>query len=126
METRLSQVADAFLHHNRPIRRPADDSVYRLIAGKTRPVRIGRGLAPIERKLPFWLEQPLLAVGADLKNTVALGFRNRVVISPHIGDLGSLRSEEVFERVITDLRRLYDISPQAIVCDAHPGYHSSR
>lgn len=126
VETRLSQVADAFLHHNRPIRRPADDSVYRLIAGKTRPVRIGRGLAPIERKLPFWLEQPFLAVGADLKNTVALGFRDRVVISPHIGDLGSLRSSEVFERVITDFLRLYDISPQAIVCDAHPGYYSSR
>ena len=126
VETRLSQVADAFLHHNRPIRRPADDSVYRLIAGKTRPVRIGRGLAPIERKLSLWLEQPFLAVGADLKNTVALGFRDRVVISPHIGDLGSLRSAEVFERVITDLRQLYDINPQAIVCDAHPGYHSGR
>jgi hydrogenase maturation protein HypF len=126
VKTRLSQVADAFLHHNRPIRRPADDSVYRLIAGKTRPVRIGRGLAPIERKLPFWLEQPLLAVGADLKNTVALGFRDRVVISPHIGDLGSLRSAEVFERVVADFLRLYDVSPQAIVCDAHPGYHSSR
>jgi hydrogenase maturation protein HypF len=124
--TRLSQVADAFLHHNRPIRRPADDSVYRLIAGKPRPVRIGRGIAPIERKLPFRLERPLLAVGADLKNTVALAFRDRVVISPHLGDLGTLRSAQVFERVIADLRRLYNVSPQAIVCDAHPGYHSSH
>ena len=126
VEARLSQVADAFLHHNRPIRRPADDSVYRRIAGKTRPLRIGRGFAPIERKLPFHLEQPLLAVGADLKNTVALAFRDRVVISPHIGDLGTLRSAEVFEQVIADFKRLYDVSPQVIVCDAHPGYHSSR
>lgn len=126
VETRLSQVADAFLHHNRPIRRPADDSVYRVIAGKARPVRIGRGNAPIERKLPFRLERPLLAVGADLKNTVALAFRDRVVISPHIGDLSSLRSMQVFEQVVADLKQLYDVSPQAIVCDAHPGYHSSR
>ncbi len=125
VELRLSQVADAFLHHNRPIRRPADDSVYRLIAGKPRAIRIGRGLAPIERKLPFQLKQPLLAVGADLKNTVTLAFRDRVVISPHVGDLGSLRSAEVFERVIADFVRLYDVSPQMIVCDAHPGYHSS-
>jgi len=126
VETRLSKVADAFLHYNRPIRRPADDSVYRLIAGNTRPVRIGRGVAPIERKLPFKLEQPFLAVGADLKNTIALAFHDRMVISPHIGDLGSLRSAQVFERVIADFVRLYDVSPKAIICDAHPGYHSSR
>jgi hydrogenase maturation protein HypF len=126
VEARLNQVADAFLHHNRPIRRPADDSIYRQIAGKPRPLRIGRGFAPIERKLPFHLEQPLLAVGADLKNTVALAFRDRVVISPHIGDLGTLRSAEVFEQVIADLTRLYDVKPQTIICDAHPSYHSSR
>ncbi len=126
VETRLSRVADAFLHHNRPIRRPADDSVYRVIAGKPRPIRIGRGLAPLERKLPFYLEQPILAVGADLKNTVALAFRDRVVISPHIGDLGTLRSADVFEQVIADLLQLYDVSPQTIICDAHPNYHSSR
>jgi len=126
VETRLSQIADAYLHHSRPIRRPADDSVYRLIAGKARPIRLGRGLAPIERKLPFWFDRPVLAVGADLKNTVALGFRDRVVISPHIGNLGSLRSSQVFEQVVADLQRLYGVSPQAIVCDAHPGYHSSH
>lgn len=126
VEARLGQVADAFLHHNRPIRRPADDSVYRQVGGKIRPIRIGRGLAPIERKMPFQFQQPLLAVGADLKNTVALGFGDRLVISPHIGDLGSLRSAEVFEQVILDFQRLYNVRPQAIVCDAHPGYYSSR
>ncbi len=126
VEARLGHVADACLHHNRPIRRPADDSVFRRIAGKTRPIRIGRGLAPIERNLPFPLKQPLLAVGADLKNTVALGFRDRIVISPHIGDLGSLRSLQVFEQLITDFQKLYDVIPQALVCDAHPGYHTSH
>lgn len=126
VESRLQLVADAFLHHDRPIRRPADDSVYRRIAGKTRPLRVGRGCAPIERKLPFHLKQPLLAVGADMKNTIALGFRDRVVISPHIGDLGSLRGAKVFEQVIADFQRLYDVKPEAIVCDAHPGYHSHQ
>lgn len=126
VEQRLGKVADAFLHHNRPIRRPADDSVMRRIAGKIRPIRIGRGLAPLEMPLPFKLEKPILAVGADLKNTVALGFRNRVVISPHIGDLGSLRSAVVFEQVIADLQKLYDVQAEMLVCDAHPGYHSSH
>lgn len=126
VEIRLKQIADAFLHHDRPIRRPADDSVYRRIAGKTRPLRIGRGGAPIEIKLPFRFKQPLLAVGADLKNTVALGFQDRVVISPHIGNLGSLRSEQIFEQVIADFQRLYGVKPEAVVCDAHPGYYSQQ
>jgi hydrogenase maturation protein HypF len=126
IESRLAHVADAFLHHDRPIRRPADDAVYRRWAGKTRPIRLGRGLAPLERKLPFRLEQPLLAVGADLKNTVALAFRDRVVVSPHIGDLGSARGADVFERVIADFSALYDVEPVVIVCDAHPDYHSTR
>ncbi len=124
--SRLAQVADAFLHHDRPIRRPADDGVYRRIAGTLRPVRVGRGGAPIEWTLPFTFRQPLLAVGADLKNTVALGFGDRVVVSPHIGDWGSLRSQQVFEQVVADFQALYGIKPAAIVCDAHPGYHSRR
>ena len=126
VEKRLGQVADAFLHHNRPIRRPADDSVFRRIADIPRPLRLGRGLAPVERTLPFEFNQPILAVGADLKNTVAFGFGNRLVISPHIGDLGTVRSGEVFERVIADLQDLYEIKPSVIVHDAHPDYRSSR
>jgi hydrogenase maturation protein HypF len=126
VEKRLGQVADAFLHHNRAIRRPADDSVFRRIGGLPRPMRLGRGLAPVERDLPFELGQTLLAVGSDLKNTIAFGFGNRVVISPHIGDLGTVRSGEVFERVIADLQSLYAMKPTVIVCDAHPDYRSSR
>ena len=126
VEKRLGQVADAFLHHDRPIRRPADDSVFRRIAGQPRPLRLGRGLAPIEKALPVGLEQALLAVGSDLKNTIALGFGTRLVISPHIGDLGTVRSSEVFAQQIADLQALFAVSPAAIVCDAHPDYRSSR
>lgn len=126
VEARLGRVAEAFLHHDRPILRPADDAVFRRIAGRPRPLRLGRGLAPLERALPFTLERPLLAVGADLKNTVALAFGKRVVISPHVGDLWAPRSGQVFERVIADLQQLYGIAPGTIVCDAHPDYRSAR
>jgi hydrogenase maturation protein HypF len=125
-EARLGRVADAFLHHDRPIRRPADDSVFRRIAGQARPLRCGRGLAPIEKPLPFALERPLLAAGADLKNTVALAFGERVAVSPHLGDLGTLRGAEVFGKVVADLSALYGAEPAAVACDAHPGYHSAR
>ncbi|CAL1239277.1 carbamoyltransferase HypF [Candidatus Methylocalor cossyra] len=125
-EARLASVADAFLHHDRPILRPADDSVLRRIAGKLRPLRLGRGAAPLEWDLPWKLEQPLLAVGADLKNTVALAFDHRVVVSPHIGDLGSVRGEQVFTRVALDLAELYGIQPRLLACDAHPEFRSRR
>lgn len=126
VEARLGGVADAFLHHDRPIRRPADDSVFRTLAGKPRPLRLGRGLAPVELRLSRPLSQPLLALGADLKNTIALGFEDRVIMSPHLGDLGTPRSERVFEQVIEDCCRLYGVRPERLIHDAHPDYYSSQ
>ena len=121
---RLGRVADGFLHHNRPILRPADDAVFRRLGGKLRPLRLGRGLAPLELRLRKPLQQPLLALGADLKNTIALALDDRVIVSPHLGDLGAPRSLAVFEQVIDDLCRLYQVQPERWLCDAHPGYHS--
>lgn len=126
VEQRLGQVADAFLHHDRPIRRPADDSVFRSLDGVPRPLRLGRGLAPVEWRLKTPVSRPTLALGADLKNTIALAVDDRVVISPHLGDLGAPHSLDIFEQIIADLCRLYAVAPERLVCDAHPGYFSSR
>ena len=125
-ERRLVRVADAFLHHDRPIARPADDSVMREIASRARPLRLGRGLAPLELPLPGRLATPLLAVGGHLKNSVALAWQGRVVLSPHIGELDAPRSLAVFEQVINTLQELYGVRAARIVCDAHPGYSSNR
>ena len=125
-ESRLNNVVDAFLHHDRPIQRPADDSVFRVTAGQRRPLRLGRGSAPVEMTLPFTLKEPLLAVGGHMKNSIALAWDNRVVISPHIGDLDAPRSIKVFEQLIMDLQTLYRVNASSIVCDAHPGYASTR
>jgi hydrogenase maturation protein HypF len=122
----LGHVADGFLHHNRPIVRPADDPVYRTLQGKPRPIRLGRGCAPLELDLPVEFTQPVIAVGGHMKNTVALAWGRRAVISPHIGDMGSARSLEVFTQVISDLQSLYDVHAMAVVCDAHPGYSTAR
>ncbi len=126
VEKNLAECVTGFLHHNRPIIRPADDSVLRIIADKARPVRLGRGIAPVELKLPFSLEKPTLAVGAHLKNTIALAFEQRLIISPHIGDLGSARSLDVFQQVIEDFQELYGVQAERILHDAHPNYASSR
>lgn len=125
-EARLRHVADAFLHHDRPIARPADDSVLRPIAGRVRPIRQGRGAAPVELEASRRFEQTIVAVGGHLKTTVALAWDDRVVVSPHIGDMGTPRSETVLTRVVEDLQRLYGVRATRLVCDRHPGYGSSR
>lgn len=122
---RLGAFADAFLDHDRPIVRPADDSVLRVIAGTPRPVRLGRGIAPLEMALPYPLKETTLAVGGHMKTTIALGWDERAVVSPHIGDLDSPRSLSVFRQVIADLQALYRVKAQRIVCDLHPQYRSS-
>ena len=126
VEARLGEVADAFLHHDRPIARAADDSVFRMIAGRPRPIRLGRGAAPLDMALPHALAHPLLATGSHMKNAVALGWGRRAVVAPHIGDLDSPRSLAAFDTALDDLAALHGIAPEGVVCDLHPGYAGTR
>jgi len=125
-ETRLAGMSDGFLHHNRQIVRPADDSVYRSVGELPRPIRLGRGIAPLELPSHWHFPQPVLAVGGHLKNNIALAMDDRIVVAPHIGDMDSPRSLAVFETVVTDLPRLYGVEVTALVCDAHSGYQTTR
>ncbi len=70
--------------------------------------------------------KPLLAVGSQMKNTVALAWDERVVVSPHIGELDSLRGYQIFQQVVQDLQDLYQVQAAQIVCDAHPSYTATR
>jgi len=123
---RLYRIADVFLHHNRPILRPADDAVLHFIAGHARTLRPGRGLAPLELSLPFRLDEPVLALGGQMKAVVALAWDQRMVISPHIGEMQSPRSLAVFEQLLADLQALYQVEAKQLICDAHPGYATNR
>lgn len=123
---RLGHVAQACLSHDRPIVRPADDPLYRTIAGHPRPLRMGRGNAPTELDLPRPLDRPVLAVGGQMKNTLCLAWGNRAVVSPHIGDMGTPRSLRVFAQVVQDLQDIYAVRAELILCDMHPDYATSR
>lgn len=125
-QARLSHLADAFLHHNRPIVRPADDPVYRVIAGIPRPLRLGRGTAPLELELPAPLAEPVLALGSHMKNTLCLAWGTRAIVSPHIGELDTLRSLDTLAQVATDLQRLYQVQATKLLIDRHPGYGYRR
>lgn len=126
VELRLADVADGFLHHDRPIVRPADDPVVRRIGGQMRPLRLGRGNAPMEIELPWEQTRPIIALGGQMKTTVTLSWGHRAVVTPHIGDMDSPRSLNVLERVVEDLQSLYGVTVERIACDAHPGYTTHR
>ncbi len=142
---RLQGIADAFLVHDRPIARPVDDSVVRLVAaGSHAPdtesqdkpkaqvimLRRARGYAPQPIRLRDGLAQgngqgPVLAVGGHLKNTVALLREDRVWLSQHLGDLSTLEADTAFRQAVEDVQRLLQAKPRLIACDLHPDYRSS-
>lgn len=126
IEQRLADIVDGFIHHNRSIVRPADDPVVHIINNTVQHIRLGRGTAPLEIKLPFNLPQAMLATGGHMKTTIALAWGNRVVISPHIGDLGSARSRDIFQQLVDDYQSLYQVRARTIIHDAHPDYASTR
>lgn len=122
---RLGDIADLFLVHDRPIVRHVDDSIVRVVLDRELMLRRARGYAP----LPIPLRQPappLLAVGAHLKNTVAITAGPNVFISQHIGDLETPQSLAAFEQVIHSFRTLYRSEPQRVVADLHPDYLSRK
>jgi hydrogenase maturation protein HypF len=125
-EERLATMVDGFLHHDRRIVRPADDPIYRVIGAKPRPLRLGRGNAPAEIVLSFSLSRPLLALGGHLKNTLALAWGRRAVVSPHLGDMDTPRGLELLKSVAADLQSLYGVRAEMLACDAHPGYATTR
>ena len=128
--SRLGSIADVFLVHNRPIARHVDDSVVRVMMGRELVMRRARGYAPLPITLPHSpqrdVQGPVLAVGAHLKNTVALAIGQNVFISQHIGDLETTQAHEAFQRVVADFEKLDQIQPALLARDAHPDYLSSR
>jgi hydrogenase maturation protein HypF len=125
---RLNGIADLFLIHDRPIVRPIDDSIARVIMGEETIIRRARGYAPLpisilKRKNS---NPAILAVGAHLKNTITIAIDRQIFLSQHIGDLQTSQAIEAFSQVIVSFQKLYDFEPEIIACDRHPDYFSSQ
>ncbi len=122
---RLSGMADYFLIHDRQIYLRSDDSLVRHVASADRMIRRSRGTVPV----PVFLRrplQPVLACGAELKNTVCLTSGNRAFLSQHIGDLENSATYDFFCMTIEHMKRILDITPRLLACDLHPDYLSTR
>ncbi|MDP2207406.1 MAG: carbamoyltransferase HypF, partial [Bacteroidota bacterium] len=126
---RLSGIADYFLVHNRPIVRHVDDSIVRIINGREMVLRRARGYAPLPILIEkFDLSKPtsIIAVGAHLKNTIALTNSNSIFISQHIGDLSTNEAYQAFSDVVSDFEKMYNSDIQHIAHDLHPEYLSTK
>ena len=123
--TKLGELADGFLLHNRDIYVPCDDSVIRVFEGHELPIRRSRGYAPFPVHLPMAV-RPTLGVGGELKNTFCLATNHAAFMSQHIGDMENLETLQAFTQAVTHFQTIFDIAPEIVVCDRHPGYLSSQ
>lgn len=121
---RLGRISDAFLTHDRAIHTRTDDSVTRVFRGREMPVRRSRGYVP--RPVPLSTTRPVLACGAELKNTFCLAARGRAFVSHHIGDLANYETLCAFREGIEHFGRLFDIVPSVVAHDLHPEYLSTK
>jgi hydrogenase maturation protein HypF len=133
---RLARIADAFLTHDRAIHIRTDDSVVRAWGGvagselaergRGMLIRRSRGHVPEPIGVQARFRRPVLACGAELKNTFCLAKEDRAVISHHIGDLENAETLRSFTEGIAHFTRLFDIAPQIVAYDLHPEYLSTK
>lgn len=125
--TTLGGIADAFLIGERPIARRTDDSVVKPTPFGVTVLRRARGYAP-GAVTNFPKGDPILAVGADLKNAVTLVVEGQAFVSQHVGDLEHYGAFRAFQETISDLTRMYGVKLEhtLIAHDAHPSYRSTQ
>lgn len=123
---RLTNIAEGFLVHDRAIRTRVDDSVCKVVGGRTVPLRRSRGYVPKPITLPEASPQPVLACGSSLKNTFCLTRGSHAFVSHHVGDLGEYTTMQSYENAIAHLTQLLDVHPTVVAHDLHPDYPSTR
>ena len=122
----LKGIADAFLTHDRAIHVRTDDSVARSFRGRPMLLRRSRGYVPEPLAVATGFPRPVLACGAELKNTFCLARGRHAFVSQHIGDLENAETLRSFTEGIEHFRRLFDIDPEVVAHDLHPEYLSTK
>lgn len=123
-EQSVSEIPDVWLHHNRDIMHPIDDSVVRVVAGQPMTIRLARGLAPFPLEMES--DRAILALGGHQKSAIALSTGTQAVLGPHLGDLDSEAMRIRYVEHIEKLCQLYQTVPSLVVHDGHPDYFSTR
>ncbi len=123
----LKQFVPTIVTHDRPICRPLDDSVVRVMAGQAATIRAARGVAPMSLNLGALAHgKQVLAVGGEQKVAVAICNGQQAVLGPHLGDMNSATTRQYFSEQVPQLMQLYGCRPTVIVHDAHPDFFTTR
>lgn len=124
-KARLSDIADAFLMHDRDIYMRSDDSVVQVFKKRLYPLRRGRGYAPLPLLLGHEMP-PLLACGTELKNTFCLTKERYAFLSHHNGNLQNYETLQAYEEGIRHFEYIFRVEPAALAYDLHPDYLATR
>lgn len=123
--TRLGDIADVIVLHDRDIQTRCDDSVAAVVGDAPMLIRRSRGHVPRAIELRHAVARPVLATGAALKNTFCLAAGTHAFLGPHIGDLENLETYDSYTSAVERFQRFVDIRPEIVACDAHPDYMST-
>ena len=124
----IDELCDYILTHDRPIHMRADDSVMKVVDDKPLFLRRARGYVPYPQPVPKALESDrhILALGAELKDTVSVYKNGYVITSQFLGDLDEYQNYRYFEETIQHLTKVFEVSPKVVVSDLHPDFHTTR
>ncbi|MCR5410863.1 MAG: carbamoyltransferase HypF [Lachnospiraceae bacterium] len=117
---------EGILYYKRDILTPLDDSIARVLGGKKQILRRARGYVPDKLRLEKGFRKPLITFGGDLKAAFALAKGDGLILSQYLGDLASYACQENYKDAMKREMALFGFRPEAVACDKHPGYISSR
>jgi hydrogenase maturation protein HypF len=124
-QQRLAGIADLIVTHDRSIVARADDSVMAFIDGAPAYIRRSRGFVP--EPIDLGEDGPaVLCLGGHLKATLTLTRGREAFVSQHIGDLDNAETIRFYQDTARRLLDVLDVVPEAVACDCHPDFHSTR
>ncbi len=121
-------LCDLVVTHNRPINMRCDDSVLKVINEKPLFLRRARGYVPESLEIPDFLKvkEQILAVGAELKNTISIYKDGYIITSQYTGDIKDYRNFKYFLEVISHFKKLFTFKPDCVASDLHLDFQSTR
>ncbi|MDR2945004.1 MAG: carbamoyltransferase HypF [Methanosarcinales archaeon] len=124
--SKLSDIADYFLFHNRLIQNRTDDTVIRFVNDAPVFLRRSRGFVPERIRLPFSHPIGVAGVGAEMNNTLSFAKDGNIFLSQYIGNTKHLQTAAYHEEAFETLQKLTGIRPEKIACDLHPDFNTTR
>lgn len=128
----LSDIADAFLVHDRLINHRLDDSIVHVMAGQPVIIRKARGYIPCAITVPPHMQgattgaEHVFAAGSQMKNSFAFLLQGRIYMGQHIGDLDSVAHCQAYDSEVASWKALLALEAVKGVGDKHPTYYSSQ